>query len=228
MASEPTLAPRQIWANPPPTSTTLPKYCTPYRLPSGGALAINDVLTITLTREAVFQPLCTSIPEFNGTANLNSTSFEDKDPFYSSTLPEMYAIAAVTVVSYLLVIILFITPRTFFVGGSGGGGGFLGRRGMVSGGAGNASVIGVGGRPWLQKIAALTVAISLTIASVDTFKVAERQYALDYSDAQELTSEVVNSLEILIVRIVSETFLWLAQAQTLIRLFPRHKEKVII
>ena len=228
MAFQPTLIPRQIWANPPPTSTTLPKYCTPYRLPSGGALAINDALTITLTREAVFQPLCTSIPDFNGTANLNSTSFEDKDPFYSSTLPEMYAIAAVTVVSYLLVIILFITPRTFFVGGSGGGGGFLGRRGMISGGSRNASVIGVGGRPWLQKIAALTVAISLTIASVDTFKVAERQYALDYSDAQELTSEVVNSLEILIVRIMSETFLWLAQAQTLIRLFPRHKEKVII
>ncbi|KAL8958623.1 MAG: hypothetical protein Q9193_004356 [Seirophora villosa] len=220
------LQPRQIWVNPTPTSNSPPRHCTPVRLPSGGLLSIGGADIITLTREAVFQPYCTAMPEFN--ANASTLEPIDKDPFYASTLPQMYAIAAVTVVSYLLVIMLFITPRTFFVGGLRGGSGFSGHRGMISGASGSTSVIGVGGRPWLQKVAALTVAISVTIASVDSFRTAEQQYAGDYSDASALTIEVVNSLELRLVRVVSETFLWLAQAQTLIRLFPRHKEKVII
>ncbi|KAL9018048.1 MAG: hypothetical protein Q9185_004650 [Variospora sp. 1 TL-2023] len=220
------LQPRQIWADPNPTSTSPPRHCTPVRLPSGGLLSIVGADIITLTHEAVFQPYCTSMPEFN--ANASTLEPIDKDPFYASTLPQMYAIAAVTVVSYLLVIMLIITPRTFFVGGLRGGSGFLRYRGMISGASGSTSVVGVGGRPWLQKVAAWTVAISMTIASVDTFRAAERQYAGDYSDASALTNEVVNSLELRVIRVVSETFLWLAQAQTLIRLFPRHKEKVII
>ncbi|KAL8659050.1 MAG: hypothetical protein Q9226_000631 [Calogaya cf. arnoldii] len=224
MASNSILQPRQIWANPDPTTTALPRHCTPFRLPSGGVVAIVDDHTITLTRDAVFQPYCTAGPNINTT----TVAFDEKEPFYSSTIPLLYAIAAVTVVSYLLVIILFITPRTFFVGGLGGGGGFLGQRGIFSGASGSSSVIGVGGRPWLQKVAALSVAISLTIASVDTFRVAQDQYNADYSDAQLLNQEVVSSVELRIIRVVSATFLWLAQAQTLIRLFPRHKEKVII
>lgn len=134
-----------------------------------------------------------------------------------------------TVVSYLLVIILLITPRTFYIGGPGGGGNFLGRHGMISGSySGSSSIVGVGGRPWLQKVAALTVAISLTIATVDSFRVAERQYDSGYTDATALTQEVIDGTEIRIVRVISSTFLWLAQVQTLIRLFPRHKEKVMI
>lgn len=151
-----------------------------------------------------------------------------QDPFYSSTNPQIYAIAAATVVSYMLVIILFITPRTFFVGGAGGGGGFLGQGVMVSGAYGSNSIIGVGSRPWLQKAATLTVAISLTIVTADTFRLAKVQYKAGYDDATELTIEVIDGLEIRIVRVISETFLWLAQAQTLIRLFPRHKEKLVI
>lgn len=92
----------------------------------------------------------------------------------------------------------------------------------------NTSVIGVGRRPWLQKIATITVAISLTIATADTFRVAQEQYDLGYTDANLLVDDVVGSLEIRIVRVISDTFLWLAQVQTLIRLFPRHKEKVTI
>ncbi|KAL8839627.1 MAG: hypothetical protein Q9205_001555 [Flavoplaca limonia] len=224
MASRLILRPRQIWANPDPTTTALPRHCTPFRLPSGGVVAVEDDFTITLTREAVFKPYCTAIPDINTT----TISLDEKEPFYSSTIPLLYAIAAVTVVSYLLVIILYITPRTFFVGGLGGGGGFLGQRGMFSGASGSSSVIGVGGRPLLQKVAALSVAISLTIASVNTFRVAQQQYDADFSDAQLLNQEVVSSVELRIIRVVSATFLWLAQAQTLIRLFPRHKEKVII
>lgn len=158
-----------------------------------------------------------------------SAILDTRDPFYSSVTPQLYAIGCATVVSYVLVIILLITPRTFFIGGPGGGANFLGRHGMISGSySGNSSVVGVGGRPWLQKVAAILVAISLTIATVDSFKVAELQYTYGYSDAEALSEEVIDGTEIRIVRVISSTFLWLAQVQTLIRLFPRHKEKVMI
>ena len=123
---------------------------------------------------------------------------------------------------------LLITPRTFFLRGPGGRNVFLGRGGLISGTSGSTSVIGVGDRPWLQKVATLTVAMSLTIATIDTFRVAEMQYDAGYQDASALTDDVVGGLEIRVVRVISNTFLWLAQVQTLIRLFPRHKEKVII
>lgn len=155
-----------------------------------------------------------------------SAVIDSKDPFYSSTSPQLYAIGCMTVVSYVLVIILLITPRTFYIGGPGGGGTFLGRHGGSYGGS--PSVVGVGGRPWLQKVAALSVAVSLTIATVDSFRVAEEQYNYGYMDATALTNDVINGTEIRVVRVISSTFLWLAQVQTLIRLFPRHKEKVMI
>jgi hypothetical protein len=143
--------------------------------------------------------------------------------------PQVYATGAATVLAWMLVIMLLITPRTFFVGGVGGGVGLLGRRGMISGSQGGASVIGVGSRPWLQKVAALTVAVSLTIATADTFEVAERQYLNGgFMNADSLRIEVVNSTSLKVSRLISDIFLWLAQVQTLIRLFPRHKEKVLI
>lgn len=151
-----------------------------------------------------------------------------KDPFHASVTPQVYATGAATVISWMLVVMLLITPRTFFVGGMGGGVGLLGRRGMISGAQGSSSVIGVGSRPWLQKVAALTVAISLTIATADTFDVAARQYATGFMNAGALRAEVVGSTQIKVSRVVSDIFLWLALVQTLIRLFPRHKEKVLI
>lgn len=159
-----------------------------------------------------------------------STDFSDvKAAFRSSVTPQVYATGAATVLAWMLVIMLLITPRTFFVGGVGGGVGLLGRRGMISGSQGGASVIGVGSRPWLQKVAALTVAVSLTIASADTFEVAERQYLNGgFMNADSLRIEVVNSTLLKVSRLISDIFLWLAQVQTLIRLFPRHKEKVLI
>lgn len=221
---------RQLWALPTTTSSSIAKHCTPFTLPSNGLLTIDRTSVITLTHNAVFEPECTGQAGWEqDPTDTDPTSVADlRDPFYASTSPQIYAIAAATVVSYMLVIMLFITPRTFFVGGPGGGSGFLGRRGMISGASGSTSVIGVGGRPWLQKLAALTVAISLTIATADTFSVAERQYELGYMDANALTDEVVGGVELRVVRVISDTFLWLAQVQTLIRLFPRHKEKVII
>lgn len=191
-------------------------------------LSLNRTYAITLTENVVFQPACTgnSTPAEVG---IPSAVIDMRDPFYSSTAPQLYAIGCATVISYVLVIILIITPRTFYVGGPGGGTNFLGRHGMIGASyGGSSSVVGVGGRPWLQKVAALTVAVSLTIATVDSFKVAERQYDYGYMDAEALTDEVIDGLEIRIVRVISSTFLWLAQVQTLIRLFPRHKEKVMI
>ena len=151
-----------------------------------------------------------------------------QDPFYTSTNPLIYAISAVTIVSYMLVIILFATPRTFYVGGVGGGVSLLGPRGASGGSYGGNTVIGVGSRPWLQKLAASTLAISMTIVTADAFRYAEKQYNAGYEDAEELSTKIVDGLEIKIVRVVSESFLWLAQAQTLIRLFQRHREKLVI
>ncbi|WEW61129.1 pH-response regulator protein palH/rim21 [Emydomyces testavorans] len=196
--------------------------CAHLTLLKGGTIIFNDTYSVILTQNAVFEPACNTHP-----AHVNpSTVLNTREPFYASTFPQMYAVAAATVISYLLLIMLFITPRTFFIGGRGGG--FLSRHGMISGSYGSSSVIGVGGRPWLQKVAALTVVISLSIATADSFEVAKRQYDLGYMDSMALTDEVVNGVEIRIVRVISSTFLWLAQVQTLIRLFPRHKEKVII
>ncbi|KAL4868086.1 hypothetical protein BDV12DRAFT_108082 [Aspergillus spectabilis] len=221
------LAPRQIWAR--PTSTTTRTYvpgCTPFLLPSDGYVYINRTYSIPLAENAVFDPMCTTTPTATEHAG---AALDIRDPFYASVTPLLYAMGCATVVSYLLVIILLITPRTFYVGGPGGGANFLGRHGMVSGSySNNSSVVGVGGRPWLQKVAALLVAISLTIATADSFRVAEKQYDHGYSDAEALTSEVIDGTELKIFRIISSTFLWLAQVQTLIRLFPRHKEKIMI
>ena len=225
------MLPRQIWIDPTTKSSTLPPTCTPFVLSSGGLINVGRNTVITLTQDAAFQPLCPGTPvptPLDPTQPGVESVLNYQDPFYSSTNPQIYAIAAATVVSYMLVIILFITPRTFFVGGVGGGGGFLGQGGIVGGTYGSDPLLGVGNRPWLQKAATVAVAISLTIVTADTFKWAEIQYDEGYADAAELTIQVIDGLEIKIVRVISETFLWLAQAQTLIRLFRRHKEKLVI
>ncbi|GJC90973.1 pH-response regulator protein palH/prr-4 [Colletotrichum liriopes] len=160
---------------------------------------------------------------YEETATGGAVQYNDmRDPFYASIFPVCYALAATTVTAYMLVIMLFITPRSFLDGGVV----YLGRRGFTSGGTSNG--ISIGGRPWLQKVAAVTVAISLTIASADTFKVAEQQYQWAIQDAKKMQSEVMDGTELKVIRLISDTFLWLAQAQTLIRLFPRQREKVII
>ena len=222
-----TLERRQIWALPTTTTTAYRRHCTPFHLPSKGVISINPTSVITLSQNAIFVPDCSQGTSINQTEDVYSGAIVDlRDPFYASTGPQIYAIATATVISWMLVIMLFITPRTFFIGGVGGGGGFLGRRGMISGVSGN--IIRVSGRPLLQKVATLTVAISLTIATFNTFRVAQDQYNLGQQDAVVLTDEVAGGLELRIIRAISTTFLWLAQVQTLIRLFPRHREKVII
>lgn len=213
-------------ATPTLASSATPPHCTPFTLPSAGVLTLAVDHIITLTSDAVFQPQCTAASSEIVLIGKGSPSLTDfRDPFYASTIPECYALAAATVMAYMLVIMLFITPRTFLREGAV----VLGRRGFTNGPSGNSEAgIGIGGRPWLQKVAALTVAISLSIATADTLRVAEAQYYVGYMDAAALQTKVEDSLELKIIRVISDTFLWLAQAQTLIRLFPRQREKIII
>jgi hypothetical protein len=206
------------------------QHCPSYKLPEYGVIEISPGYTINLTANAIFRPQCTSASQGadgDGTGQVLSVG-DIRDPFHASITPQAYATGAATVISWMLVIMLIITPRTFFVGNASGRSGLMGRRGMISGASGGGSIIGVGSRPWLQKVAALTVAISLTLATADTFRIAGRQYAEGFIDAMELRDQVVSGMEIKVSRIISDIFLWLAQVQTLIRLFPRHKEKVII
>ncbi|KAI1406584.1 pH-response regulator protein palH/rim-21 [Hypoxylon fuscum] len=209
--------------------------CIAYILPSNGLLQIPGADATTLMADAVFTPLCTTTaiaqPAIiaNGGFNLDETTsstsnpqFSDlRDPFYASIFPQCYALAATTVLAYLLLIMLVIAPRSFLDGGVV----VLGRRGFTNG---PTNGISIGGRPWLQKVAALTVAISLSIATADTFRVAEEQYAWGIQNAQQLQEEVLGGTQLKVIQLISDTFLWLAQAQTLIRLFPRQREKVII
>ncbi|KAL2136139.1 hypothetical protein VTI74DRAFT_5362 [Chaetomium olivicolor] len=225
---------------PTPTPTLVPRNCAGFNLPVGGVISLPNGEHITLTAAGAFKPTCTPVTppaiianSGGGSVNVDDAAQEspaadgtgivhppaDK-PFYSSTLPQCYALAGTTVVAYTLVIMLFITPRSFLDGGVV----VLGRRGFTNGGTGPT----IGGRPWLQKVAALTVAISLTIASVATFDAAEEQYRFHVQDAEQLQRDVLGGTELKVIRIISNTFLWLAQAQTLIRLFPRQREKVII
>ena len=162
----------------------------------------------------------------DGTPTSNSS--HSRHPFYASVTPQTYVIGATTVIAWMLVLMLFITPRSFSVGRSNRSAGFLTARRLIEGGSASVSFSRVGSRPPLQKIAALTVGISLLIATAGTFRVAQRQYDVGYIDAIALREEINDTLEIKITRVLSNVFVWLAQVQTLIRLFPRHKEKVVI
>lgn len=141
----------------------------------------------------------------------------------------VYVIAATTVIAWVLVVMLTIASRTSYLGAPHAAPAFSNGHGIIGGAnGGNSGLSGAGSRPWLQKVAALAVAISLTIATADTLEVAERQYHQGIMDAPALRREVLGSTEIRVTRVVSDVFLWLAQVQTLVRLFPRHKEKVMI
>ncbi|KAK9355740.1 PalH/RIM21-domain-containing protein [Lipomyces doorenjongii] len=83
-------------------------------------------------------------------------------------------------------------------------------------------------RPYLQKLATLSVALSLTIALSECSQILKKQYDQAYEDAEELRAYIDGGFTLNIFRVISDVFLWLAQVQTLIRLFPRHREKKII
>lgn len=214
-----------------------PDLCTATLLAAkGGALLLEQGgRLLTLSQDAVYFANCAGGShlfqrEETGSPLLGDTGlsgdnpgFTDlRDPFYASLFPVFYALAGTTITAYMLVIMLFITPRAFVNGGVV----YLGRHNRFT--SSSPSTVTLGGRPWLQKVAALSVAISLSIASGQTFHYAEAQYHWGVQDAHRLQIAVMDSTSLKVIRLLSDTFLWLAQAQTLIRLFQRQREKIII
>ena len=220
MSHHATLSKRQLWEVAEENDPV--DHCTPFALPANGTLTWGNT-TITIPTEAWFQPECNARPGTNPIVpDLNV-------PFYASTIPQTYVIAATTVIAWILVIMLIIAPRTSFAGSSNMVPYITGGHGLIGGASGGrTNLIGVGSRPWLQKVAAITVAVSLTITTSEMLKTAQEQYTVWYPDATDLREAVLQSNDIKISRVVSDIFIWLAQVQTLIRLFPRHKEKVLI
>ena len=224
---------RQLWALPTPTDTSTEEDCRTFTLPSGGSLVININTTVTFTTSAIYQPPCTGSPAFinsadgadNGTQPIDSY----RDPFYASTTPQVYIVAMTTAMAWILLITLLMFQPSYLrintrplVQPWRRGDGFLTLFTSRS------SPLPLGTRPWLQRFAALMIVISMTTVTTGTFKNAQTQYNRGYSDAQELRNEVAGSLEVRCIRVVSDLFLWLAQVQTMIRLFPRRKEKLVI
>jgi len=66
------------------------------------------------------------------------------------------------------------------------------------------------------------------MASAETFRVAADQYHNMEVNATKMRDAIVGKSSIQAMRVVSDIFIWLAQVQALIRLFPRRKEKLII
>ncbi|KAI1355754.1 PalH/RIM21-domain-containing protein [Xylaria sp. FL0043] len=218
------------------TSLSMATACAPTTIAANGILSIAGAVPTLLAANAVYLPPCAVTTELGRralivtggvstdetTTSVASPTYSDlRIPFESTIFPQGYALAATTVLAYLLFIMLIIAPRSFLDGGVV----TLGRRGFTNSHSNGATI---GGRPWLQKIATLLVAVSLTIASVDTFRVAEEQYFQGYQDAHKLQQQVLGGTQLKTIQLISDTFLWLAQAQTLIRLFPRQREKIII
>ncbi|THX66813.1 PalH-domain-containing protein [Aureobasidium pullulans] len=217
---------RQLWGLPTTTSSEVTASCTPYTLPSNGILSFAEDNIVTLTANVVFSPACTEGYQTPGSSKDPSSVADLENPFYASTIPQTFVVACATSLAWVLVVMLMINSRSFTPGF--GLTNFASGRGLIGGATGGTAAPGVGSRPWLQKVAALLTAIALTIATADTFKVAQEQYEIGYMDGDAMHSRVEGSMEVRVTRVISDVFLWLAQVQTLIRLFPRHKEKVVI
>ncbi|KAI0533474.1 PalH/RIM21-domain-containing protein [Xylaria digitata] len=219
------------------TTLSMSAPCAPLTFAASGVFSIVGATPTILAANAVYLPPCATATvaalahraiivtggvSTDETGSLEAPDYSDfRTPFYATIFPSCYVLAATTVLAYMLLIMLVIAPRSFLDGGVV----TLGRGGFTNG---HSNGITIGDRPWLQKIATLLVAVSLTIATVDTFRVAEDQYSQGYQDAHKLQTQVLGGTQLKIIQLISDTFLWLAQAQTLIRLFPRQREKIII
>ena len=222
---------RQLWALPTPTDIPPTSgLCKSLTLPSGGFIVLDNSSTVTFTSNVVYQPPCTGSPALvGGVGNSTQPIDEFRDPFYASVTPLVYIVALTTVIAWFLLIILLLLPGSYFNLSSNP----LTRGWRRGDGLRNmftypSSPFPIGYRPWLQRFAALMVVIALTTVTTDTFRHAEEQYIEGYSDAAKLRDQVTGSLKVRVIRVISDLFLWLAQIQTLVRLFPRRKEKLVI
>ncbi|KAF8414818.1 PalH/RIM21-domain-containing protein, partial [Tirmania nivea] len=191
--------------------------CLPITITTELTITLPYPSTILVPHTVTYTPSCSGtlpIPTGGSTNKTPTSNAPDsssshlpasslRHPFYSSIIPMAYSIAITITLSYVLLFLLFLsTPR-----------------------------------PWLQKVATLTVVICLTLALVETTQILALEYSLmgetwtadtESGAAKQIRERVVAGTEMRVGRIISDTFLWLAQVQTLIRLFPRHREKIII
>ena len=82
-------------------------------------------------------------------------------------------------------------------------------------------------KPWVQKLAALAMTVSLVTYMVVSIDMLQDQYADNRYDADELR-EVSQSLGCKVFAYIADFLIYLAQVQTLMRIFPRKRDKVII
>ena len=221
---------RQLWALPTPSVTNTSGLCKSFTLPSGGTLVIDPTSSIVLSSNIVYQPACSSDPAFIGLADNGTLPIDGyRDPFYASVTPLVYVVALTTTMAWLLMITLLLLPASYN-GPSSRPLVQAWRRGdsILSLFNSRSSPFPLGNRPFLQRLAALMVVVALTTVTADTFRHAQEQYESGYSDAMSLRDQVSESKEVRVIRVISDLFLWLAQIQTLVRLFPRRKEKLVI
>lgn len=83
-------------------------------------------------------------------------------------------------------------------------------------------------RPWLQRGAALSVLISLTLVADLMYLELEDQHTSGNTYSAPRLRDVRTRTVLKVFRLISNTLLWLAQVQVLIRLFPRHRDKIVI
>lgn len=207
------------------TTDTPVKVCASFTLPSGGKVVLGPGYTVEFVTDVLYQPVCNNEPAFFQNSSLPIV--DDRDPFYASYAPLIYVVAGCTFVAWFLFIMLLLLPGSY-VG--------VTRRRATQPWPNSRNFfyylysrfpIGTA-RPWLQILAAIAVVVSMTTVTSDTFSYAKHQYAQGYMDADDLRDHVAYSNRIKILHIVSDIFFWLAQVQTLIKLFPRHKEKLLI
>lgn len=82
-------------------------------------------------------------------------------------------------------------------------------------------------KPWLQKIAAFSMMVSLITYMVAAVNLLQQQYVQGRYDADDLR-DVNQDLPVMIIAYIASFFIYFAQVQTLMRIFPRKRDKVII
>ena len=82
-------------------------------------------------------------------------------------------------------------------------------------------------KPWIQKLATFSMTVSLIIYMVVSINLLEDQYVRGRYDAEDLRG-VNQNTACKIFAYVAEFLIYLAQLQTLMRIFPRKRDKIII
>ncbi|KAK9473497.1 PalH/RIM21-domain-containing protein [Dipodascopsis tothii] len=190
-----------LWRVQSPTFTHDLTTCTQWLLSSG--VVVMPSATATITGTATFSPFCAVATATASSASYGS-KLEDSRVAAEADLhiPFYATVAPIAISMSVSLTVAWILFLMLF--------------------------ITPGRRPYLQKFAALTVAVSLTYALSRCVSIIQEQFYQEYTDAEEIRTKVGRGTALLVLRGFSDVFMWLAQIQTLVRLFPRHREKRVI